>query len=642
MNLRDYFRRIKCSVKQAQEAWRNTRFESSPGDHFDATNFGEDVKGASILEHYAPAARSMPGRQDLDFDPEKYTKEAERFDPETSITPNWFMRKVAAGEARVHTAYLFEAKFNGGGKVLKESKKPFRIVPVFGHERFMQKFDQTGAALRKLRESRRMPMKEDFNTGLPYGWGQEQTYGPYDPNQYTEYAPLLGGYFYAQMYLSDMLKQMAYAFEAWNHNPIGHRAINALAEYTLGRRFDWKVNKKAKDFDKKEKLWEDFAKGVNLRQRLSKYWVREGHIFGEQMINLQNYQSIHPATVWEIVTQPTDISNVYYYYRSYPTQWQMFTGFDVKGAPGSKDVRPQDYIIEQIPYSQVLHTKKNCTSFEKRGRSTLFSTLGWLKRIKDLYNAQVTREQMLADYAWDVKIKGGAGDVSAFISAYSSIPNGSGNQFVHNEAVERTVVSAAQGATGRGGGSTAGDAILAFIATALGFPKDFFNVIAMGGGSRATALVAAEPFTKVIEDGQSDIEYLLHRLFEHVCEKNGLDYDDEDVEFTFPSITKDTTSEAVANIQTGLQEGFISRETAGTLYSQEMGISTYDYNEQQQQLKNEQARGDILGPMPAPAGRNGAGGKPEDEGPENAIGGQGGSDIHGDGKQDLEDNITNL
>ena len=72
------------------------------------------------------------------------------------------------------------------------------------------------------------------------------------------------------------------------------------------------------------------------------------------------------------VTEPADLTNVYYYYRSYPTQWQMYSGYTVQGAPAAKDQKSQDYIIEQIPYNQLLHLKGECTSFEKRGRSTLF------------------------------------------------------------------------------------------------------------------------------------------------------------------------------------------------------------------------------------------------------------------------------
>lgn len=630
MSTRSFFERMRAAIGQAKDSWRNTKFDR-PGDHFeDAEMSPEEIKGQSMMNLARPYGQTIRVPNGMDFDPEAYTKEAEAFD-ENSINPAWFLRQCSEGKARVAKAYLMEAQFNGAGSMLKDKPRPFRITTVNNHDAFMAKIEQTKSALHRLGETnrgKRPALKEDWS-GDSVGPG----FGGYDPNQYTEYAPLLGGYFFAQMYLTDMLKQMAYAFEAWNHNPVAHRAINALAQYTLGRRFDWKINKKAKDFSKKEKVWEDFAQRTNIRQKLSKFWVREKDIFGEMMVNKKTMQSIHPATVWEIVTDPTDISNVYYYYRSYPTQYQMYTGFSTGGG---KNAKGQDYIVEQIPYNQIIHVKGECTSFEKRGRSRLFPVLGWLKRIKDLYNAKVTKEQMNADYAWDVTIKGGPGDVSSFMSAYNNIPRGSGNQFVHNESVKREVISAAS--TGGRMGSSAGDEVLAFIATGLGFPKDFFNVMAAGGGNRATALVAAEPFTKVIEDGQEDIEFLLHEIARNQFEKAGLDYEYDDIEFLFPSVTKDTTSEAVQNIMLGEQQGYVSKETAGNMYAQEMNISTYDYDDQQSQLKNEQSRGDAMGQVMPPPGRNGIGGANGKDG----VVSDDESPIHGSGKTDTADQLNSL
>ena len=411
------------------------------------------------------------------------------------------------------------------------------------------------------------------------------------------------------------------------------------AQYTLGRRFDWHLNPKSKDFNKKQQAWEKFAADINLRQRLSKYWIREKLIFGELFLNQKNWQSLHPATIWEIVTEPTDISNVYYYWRSFPTQYQMYSGYKVSGAPGAQDVPSMRYVIEQIPYTQLVHLKGNCTSFEKRGRPKLFPVLGWLKRVKDLYQAQITRAQMQSDYAWDVMVDGGPSDVASFQSGNSCIPRGTGSTFIHNKSVTRTAMPMATGGSGRGGDQTV-DNVLAFIATSCGFPKDFFNVISSGGGSRATALVGAEPFTKVIEDEQADWEFLLReKMFPEVMRAAGLEAEEDDIEFVFPSVTKDTTSEAISNIQIGKAEGLISNETAGQMYSQEMSITTYDYEEQQQQIKNEQVRGDVLsvgGGLPSPGQAPGS-----DDG-SNGDGSIGDSPTHGQGKQDLEDDLMSV
>lgn len=633
-----FFQKVSAAWKQAKETWKSEPISHpQAGDWDDGAPMSEDMKGHAVMK-MAAGAGMLPGPEKLDFDPEEYLRTEFEFNENSKSIP-WLMNQIKEGTADIQHAYLFEAKVNGAGKMLKEvdgRKYPYRIKRVFGTEAFKGQIVASNNAMAKLRESVRYQgkLKEDFSNDI---WGSAQ--GPYDPNQYTEYAPLLGGYFYAQMYLTDMLKQQAYAFEAWNHNPLAHRIISGLSQYTLGRRFDWHISKKAKDYDKKAKVWEDFTKNYNIRQRLSKYWCREKLIFGEMFLNVKSWQTLHPATIWEIVTEPTDISNVYYYYRNYPTQYQQFTGFTVPGAPGSKSVPSQKYVIEQIPWPQIIHNKGDCTSFEKRGRSKLFPVLGWLKRIKDLYQAQITRSQMQSDYAWDVMVKGSAQDVAAFQSANSCIPRGTGNTFVHNEAVTRTPMPVTASG-GRGGGDATTDNVLAFIATAIGLPKDFFNVIAAGGGNRATALVAAEPFTKVIEDEQADWEFTLHKMVEEVFRQNNLEYDKDDIEFIFPSVTKDTTSEAVANIGIGYQEGYITKQRASEMFAQEMNITNYNYEDEQSALKTEIARGDreLIGLVPSPGGRNGSG---DDSGAPN-DGGIGDSPIHGTGKVDLQDNLNSI
>jgi hypothetical protein len=306
----------------------------------------------------------------------------------------------------------------------------------------------------------------------------------------------------------------------------------------------------------------------------------------------------------------------------------MFTGRTATGVPGAKDVQAQRYVIEQVPYRQIIHTKSQCTSFEKRGRSALFPILGWLKRIKDIYNNQAIREQMLADYVWDVEIKGGPGDVAKYASQYTPLARPGSTHF-HNEAVKRTPMSVPSGG---GGSSDASNNILAFVATAIGLPKDFFNIIAQSGGNRATALVAAEPFTKVIEDEQADQEFTLHMIAKEVFEQAGLDYHPDDIEFTFPSVAKDTTTETVKNIALGETLGYISKERAAGLFTQEMNITSYDFEQEQTDIQAEKDQGISNQGMPMPSMPGGPDGSVSD----------GETPIHGSGAVDTKSQINTL
>ena len=347
-----------------------------------------------------------------------------------------------------------------------------------------------------LKEFKKRGLIENSFDDSGWEWGSGGSV--YDPNQYTEFAPTYGGPFFKQLYLTDYLRMHSLAFEAWNHNPIAKRIIELMAQYAFGRRF------KVRILDpKKEKLWEDFDNQFQIRENMSSYWIREYCIYGELMLNMDTWMLIDPSTVWDIITDHDNLRNVYYYYQSYPTAYQQFTGIRVASVPGSDKVRSQEYIVRQIPAYKVIHKKGNCVSNEKRGRSLLFPVLGWLKRVKDLYNAIVVRQWLLSCFIWDDTVKGNAADIAAHASQYSRMPT-AGSTFVHNESVVRQPMAAIDAGGGKGSSAGIGSEIIAFIATAVGIPKEFLNVISQGGGSRVCALTVAGRL-KVIERRLSDI-----------------------------------------------------------------------------------------------------------------------------------------
>jgi hypothetical protein len=442
------------------------------------------------------------------------------------------------------------------------------------------------AWLEAVKKMKKAGLVENSFDDSGWGWDGNGSGTQYDPNQYTEFAPTYGGPFFKQLYLTDYLRMHSLAFEAWNHNPVAKRIIELMAQYSFGRRFKVRI----KDA-KKEAIWKAFDAEHQIRENASAYWIREYCIYGEIMLNMDTWQLIDPSTVWDIITDPDNLKQVYYYYQSYPTAYQQFTGIRVAGEPGSDKVPGQEYIVRQIPAYKVLHMKGNCVSNEKRGRSLLFPILGWLKRIKDLYNAVVVRQWLLSCFIWDDTVKGNAADIAAHAAQYSRMPT-AGSTFVHNESVVRQAMPAIDTAGGKSSGSGIGSEILAFIATAVGIPKEFLNIIsASSGGTRATALTSAEPFTKVIEDMQAKFESLLTTIAKFAFQQAGVEYEEGDIEFLFPSVSKDTTSETIKNIATGETMGYLSKETAAEMFAGEMNITNYDFDQEQEKLTDEAKTG---------------------------------------------------
>lgn len=586
------------------------------------------------------------------YDPDKEFRDIENTPVLNPVVD--FNRQIEAGTARVVEAFLWKGKVDSRGKLIdketmREADIPaaYLIEHVVGHEAFVAakkkaeevfKLQETRAQQgrdlnRRISEAVRL-LKEDgllednFATDPSNASLNATGGGNYDPNQYTEYTPTYGGPFFKQLYLTDYLTMHSRAFEQVNHHPIGKRIVDILAQYAFGRRFKVRI----KD-EKKEKAWNDFEKKINLTQRISKYWVREYVLYGELFIDKKTWQSIDPSTIWDVITDPDNILDVYYYYQSYTTAFQQFTGMKVKGAPGAENQKPVEYIIRQIPAQEVLHIKRNVVSQEKRGRSILFPVLGWLKRIKDLYNAEVISAWLQASFIWDDTIMGADTDVNAHAAKYAGMP-AAGSVFVHNESVKRQPMSAMPSGGSRSV-SGIGEELLSFIATGVGIPKDFFNVIGGGGGSRATALVGAEPFTKVIEDIEADIENLLLGIASEVVP----DYQDGDVEFIFPSVTKDTTTETMKNIALGETLNWWSKETAAEMAAGEMNITTFNYDDEISKMQTA-AKKPPLPPQgtPPPVGRFGSptGNGTGDDGIDKS------SPIHGTGKQRLKKQLGNL
>ena len=546
-----------------------------------------------------------------------------------------------AGEnPKIKEAWLYEERVDGDGKrptnpkviesMRREWPLPHKIRRVVGHEAFKQALQESEDSFRTLpsrvkavREAQdvlRKVLKED---GFFDGAGGTQ----YDVNQYNEYVPLTGGPFFRQLYIYDFLKQIAYAFEAQNHNPVAKAIINILVSYAFGRRFEVRVMN-----DRKKKIWDEFDRTHKIVKMFCRFWAKEIEVYGDFFYDKKTKHSIDPSTVWDIITEPDDIEQQYYLYQSYPTQYQMFSGMKVPGAPGSASTRGSEYIVRQIPMSQVIHIKINCMSNEKRGRSRLFSILGWLKRIKDLYNAQVIREWLYSSFVWDVEIDGNAADVSSYASQFPNMPS-PGSPYIHNKAVKLSPMAALPTAGTRGGSGISAE-LLGFIANACQIPKEFLNVISSGGGSRAQALTAAEPFTKMVEDIQSTAEEFLTEIFKSAIEDAGEKYEEGDVEFLFPSVTKDTTTETIKNLVLAESQGYLSKRTAAEMTAKELNITSYDFEDEQAIIKEDEADGfNLTGQPLAPAGRFGEEGDQEDDEK---------SEIHGQGKVDLEKDLKTL
>jgi hypothetical protein len=425
-----------------------------------------------------------------------------------------------------------------------------------------------------------------------------------------DFVPLVGGPFYKQLYQTDYIRQANASYWAWNHDPIAHQALNIIRDFTLGR--GYRIDS---DNEAALSVWRAYEKANDVQGLMHKIAL-EISLYGETMIwklsdnNAKIVQApypgqkipkafiprirvIDPTVMWDIVTQPEDISSVLYYVWVAPTQYQVYSGLDSKNqVPGSK------FIFQQIPADQILHYKVNVVSNEKRGRSDLFPALGFLKRLRDSVNYSIIALQKQASYCIDTTIRGSQADIDNYISEQQSIGTiaPAGSEFVHTDAIERKYMGV-EGA--KAGASPAFEWALSMVASALGIPISYFGTHLSGGQTRASALVATEPVAKRFEMRQQIYERILHDLWDHCMEWAGLG--NVECEVTFPDIITADRSQKLKDLALAESQGWISKETAAQIAAKELNITTYDYNNEREKLKQDSPESPLMSPLTAPA-----------------------------------------
>lgn len=432
-----------------------------------------------------------------------------------------------------------------------------------------------------------------------------------------DFTPLLGGPFNKQLYLHDYLRMHATCFQASTHDPVLRTAVDIINEFVLGRGFRVDTDNEAALI-----LWRAFEEANDL-QNYMRNFNRELTIYGEQFVwwlpgvqkiaydvapgqepakaIIPRIRPIDPSTVWEIVTYPEDITRKLYAQLVFPTQYQIYTGND-----GGRPVPSTKFIYQQIPAEQFDHYKINAVSNEKRGRSDLFPVLGYAKRLRDSVNYSIIGLQKSTAWSMDTEIDGNQQDIDNYIAqqeAAGTIPP-PGSEFVHSTKVKRSYLSN-EGAS-RSGNSQAFEWCLSMISTGLGIPQSYFATHLSHGSTRATAVVATEPVTKKLEMRQQILEDVIKDMAKRLFEMFDID---ADIEVTFPDLITQDRSAKLKDLALAENMEWISGKTAASVAAKELGISKFEYEQEQAQIKDEKAKDEfpvpqqaVSSPLTAPPG----------------------------------------
>lgn len=218
-------------------------------------------------------------------------------------------------------------------------------------------------------------------------------------------------------------------------------------------------------------------------------------------------RSVGPRVVYDLTVER---------YHNFALSAGVFTHNSPYQMYANTNVPIQQYVVQQVPPTNIQHVKINASAQEKRGRSDFISVLSWLKRFVDFYDGQTVRSLLEANLVWKLKVSGDDADLSriaADVNLTTMPPPG--GVWVENDALNLEPVNAQF--TGARGSSGIGEQLAAIIATSMNLPVEYFNISGTGP-SRATALVRTDPAVKAIEDRQQIHKETNEEIYERVVE----------------------------------------------------------------------------------------------------------------------------
>jgi hypothetical protein len=404
-----------------------------------------------------------------------------------------------------------------------------------------------------------------------------------------------------QMLFADYLDMNRKSFEAATRNPLGKRIVRLIPQFVLGRSLLVTIPKQPKY----QEEWDMFWKKNKMKLR-SKQIFRELLIYGEIFLRYFRLppgtpgglavRSIDPITIWDIITNPDDLEDVYYYHQQY-----VISNFSapVTSFYGRTSLPPATLVIRQIAANEIDHFKINSTSSEKRGRSELFAILGYLQRFRQFVDDRLLLSKVRSMFAIDVSVEGQQRDVDAAEAQFVT-PPGTGSVIVHNKNVAIDFKSA-QAADST---SAAADAelFLKVIAVGAGVSQSFLGV---GGaeGTRAGALIQTEPDVKNFEDYQEMVQGILEmaadRVFIDAQQRRGLKVlsTPPEVGVTFPSIAQEDRSSKLKDVGFSESMSWLSKRRAANIAADEFKLNDYDYDTEQKEIAAEIAGENDLPPV---------------------------------------------
>ena len=444
------------------------------------------------------------------------------------------------------------------------------------------------------------------------GFSNPNSFGNTVGNDFT---PLLGGPFYKQLYYyNDWLKMHQDCFFAFNHDPFAKATANIMLDFTMGKGYQVQCSNGAA-----QAIWEAFEVANDFQAKMRKFalelsvygediywWLPNKEIyidFGKNATGsvfspdkakskddvptglLPRCRLVDPSNIVEIITHPEDIDRRIAYVWCTPTQYQTYTAKDPQTG---ELVNSSKFIYQQIPAHMMDHFAINNVSNEKRGRSDLFTGLPYFKRLRDSINYALINQQKNSAWCLDTTIEGDEGDIAAYMAQQASLGTipPAGSEFVHTKAIERKYNANAEGGSTGKAAESVFQVGLSMLATSTGIPVSYYGTHLSASGTRASAIVATEPVAKRFEMRQTIYKNVIEKTAERLFRSFGIK---SEIDIYFPEIVTQDRSAKLKDLFLAEQSRWFSPERAATTAAKELGADKYDYQEEMNDIKAQNA-----------------------------------------------------
>lgn len=282
----------------------------------DAALVGESIavtpSGSAVgIEVRPPVKPAGKWAMSINYDPEKGTREADFQTPVADYVKRYNVRETITPTT--------------GGAVTPEFQGVF-LEPVLDRRTFQRWKPVLIESVPHLKQffqsesGRKKRFIEQF--GIDPIMSDDPLTGGLSPTRLIDqgdFVPLMNGPFYKQLYIYDYLLMHSRAFQLVNHNALAAAAVKIMTRFTLGRGIGFTIKN-----DQARAVWEEFWERNKLKKKLrllARDFTWQGELlmrYYEPREGFMTLRCMDASSCWEVVTDPEDVEQVYYYHFQYP------------------------------------------------------------------------------------------------------------------------------------------------------------------------------------------------------------------------------------------------------------------------------------------------------------------------------------